>query len=41
MLVMYLCVTGIDLVMYLCVRVSMLVMYLCIRGIDVGHVFVY
>jgi hypothetical protein len=53
MLVMYLCVRGID-VGYafvcnghrcwscICVsRVSMLVMYLCVRGIDVGYVFVH
>jgi hypothetical protein len=52
MLVMYLCVTGIDVgrgfVCYgyrcrscICVLgVSMLVMYLCVRGIDGGHVFV-
>jgi hypothetical protein len=52
-LVMYLCVSGIDVghvfVGYgyrcwscICVLgVSMLVMYLCVRGIDVGHVCVY
>ena len=51
MLVMYLCVRGIDVGhvfvcegyrrwSFICVRVSMLVMYLCVMGIDVGHVFV-
>ena len=41
MLVMYLCVTGIDVASCICVLgVSMLVIYVCIRGIDVGHVFV-
>jgi hypothetical protein len=32
MLVMYLCVKGID--------VGYVVMYLCVRSIDVGHAFV-
>jgi hypothetical protein len=53
MLVMYLCIMGIDVdLVFVCygyrfwsciceLGVSMLVMYLCIRGIDVGHVFVY
>ena len=41
MLVMYLCVRGIDVVSCICVRgVLMLVVYLCVRGIDVGDVFV-
>ena len=52
MLVIYLCVRGIDVGhIFVCERnrcsscicvlgVSMLVMYLCVRGIDVGHVFV-
>ena len=51
MLVIYLCVKGIDVGhlfvclgyrcwSFICVLVvSMLVMYLCVRGIDVGHVF--
>jgi hypothetical protein len=42
MLILYLCVKGIDVALCICVRgVSMLVMYLCVRGIDVGYVFVY
>jgi hypothetical protein len=52
MLVMYLCVMGIDVghvfvcegyQCWSCICVcwlSMLVMYLCVRGIDVGHVSV-
>jgi hypothetical protein len=52
MLVMFLCVRGIDVGhdfvcegyrcwSYICVlRVSMLLMYLCVRGVDVGHAFV-
>jgi hypothetical protein len=52
MLVMYLCVRGIDVGhvfvcegyrcwSYICVLgVSMLVKYLCVRSIDVGHAFV-
>ena len=41
MLVMYLCVTGIDVASCICVLwVSMLVMYLCAMGIYVGNVFV-
>ena len=52
MLVMYLCVRGIDVGhlfvcegyrcwSYICVLgVSMLVMYLCVIGIDVGPIFV-
>ena len=52
MLVMYLCVRGIDVGHvslcegYRCwscicaIGVSMLVMHLCVSGIDVGHVFV-
>ena len=52
MLVMYLCVSGIDVVhVFVCkghrcwscicvLRVSMLVLYLRVSGIDVGHVFV-
>jgi len=52
MLVMYLCVRGIDVdhvfvfYGYLCwsyirvLGVSMLVMHLCVKGIEVGHVFV-
>jgi hypothetical protein len=41
MLVMYLCVRGIDYWSCICVLgVSMLAMYLCARGIDVGHAFV-
>jgi len=52
MLVMYLCVRGIDVFhLFVCkgfrcwscicvLGVSMLVMYLCVRGIDVGHLFV-
>ena len=51
MLVMYLCVRGIDVShvflcegyrcwSYICVlEVSMFVMYLCVSGIDVGHVY--
>jgi hypothetical protein len=51
-LLMYLCVRGIDVVHVfvfygyrswscICVLgVSMLAMYLCVRGIGVGHVFV-
>jgi hypothetical protein len=41
MLLMYLCVRGVDVGN--CIRVlgvSMLVMFLCVRGMDVGHVFV-
>ena len=42
MLVMDLCVTGIDVASCIGVLgVSMLVVYLCVRSIDVGHVFVY
>ena len=42
MLVIYLCVRGIDVASCICVlRVSMLVMYLCVRGFDVSNVFVY
>jgi hypothetical protein len=53
MLVMYLCVRGIDVghefvcIGYRCwlficlLGVLMMVMYLCIRGIDVVYVFVY
>jgi len=41
MLVMYLCVRGIDAGHVFVSGVSMLVMYLCVRGIDVGHAFVY
>ena len=41
MLVMYLCVMGIDVGHAFCVLgVSMLGIYLCVRGIDVGRVFV-
>jgi hypothetical protein len=52
MLVMYLCVRGIDVChVFVCEKyrcwscicvlgVSMLVMYLCVRVIDVGHVSV-
>jgi hypothetical protein len=41
MLVVYLCVKGIDVLACICVlRVLMLGMYLCVRSIDVGHVFV-
>jgi hypothetical protein len=51
MLVMYLCVSGVDVghvfVCYgcqcwscMCVWVSMLVMYLCVRDTDVIHAFV-
>ena len=52
MLVMYLCVTGIDIVhVFVCcgyrcwacicvLGISMLVMYLCVRGIYIGHIFV-
>jgi hypothetical protein len=41
MLVMYLCVWGIDVALCICVLgVSMLIMHLCVRGIYVGHVFV-
>jgi hypothetical protein len=52
MLVMYVCIIGIDVdhvfvgYLYRCwscicvLQVSMLVMYLCVIGIDVGHVFV-
>ena len=52
MLVMYLCVKGIDVGhVFVCegyrcwsftcvIGVSMLVMHLCVRGIDVGHVSV-
>ena len=41
MLVICLCVRGIDVGHFICVLgVSMLVIYLCVRGIDVGHVFV-
>ena len=51
MLVMYLCVRGIDVGhVFMCLgyrcwsciyvlEVSMLVMYLCVRDIDVGHIF--
>jgi hypothetical protein len=42
MLVMHLCLRGIDVVSCICVLgVSMLIMHLFVRGIDVGHVFVY
>ena len=52
MLVMHLCVRGIDIGhVFVCegyrywscicvLGVQMLVMYLCVNGIDVGHVFV-
>jgi hypothetical protein len=40
MLVMYLCIRGIDVDHVFVLGVSMLVMYLYARGIDVGHVFV-
>ena len=41
MLVMYLCIRGIDVTSCICVLgVSLLVMYLCVRGIDIGHAFV-
>ena len=41
MLVMYLCVMGIDVGHFFCVLgICMLVMYLCVIGIDVGHFFV-
>jgi hypothetical protein len=40
MLVMYLCVRGIDVASCICVLgVSMLVMHFCVGVIDVGHVF--
>jgi hypothetical protein len=40
MLVMYLCVCGIDVGHVFVLGVSMLVMHLCVRVIYVGHVFV-
>jgi hypothetical protein len=41
MLVMYLCVRGIDVGhAFVCEGYRCCVMYLCVRGIDVGRVFV-
>jgi len=40
MLVMYLCVRGIEVGHVFVLGVSMMVMYLCARDIDVGRVFV-
>ena len=40
MLVVYLCIRGIDVSHVFVLGVSMLVMYLYVRGIDVCHVFV-
>jgi hypothetical protein len=40
MLVMYLCIRGVDVGHVFVLGVSMLVMHLCVRGIYVGHVFV-
>ena len=40
MLVMCLCVRGVDVGQVFVLGVSMLVMHLCVRGIDVGHIFV-
>ena len=39
MLVMYLCVRGIEVGHVFVLGVSMMVMYLCARDIDVDHVF--
>jgi hypothetical protein len=40
MLVMYVCVRGVDVGNVFVLGVSMLVMHLCVRSIYVGHVFV-
>jgi hypothetical protein len=40
MLVMHLCVRGVNVAHVFVLGVSMLVMYSCVRGIDVGRVFV-
>jgi hypothetical protein len=41
MLILYLCVRGIDVASCICVRgVSMLIMHLCAMAIDVGQEYV-
>jgi hypothetical protein len=40
MLVMHLCVRGVDVGQVFVLAVSMLVLYLCVLVIDVCHVFV-
>ena len=40
MLVMYLCIRGVDVGHVFVLGVSMLVMHFCVRAFDVGHVFV-
>jgi hypothetical protein len=40
MLVMYVCVKGVDVGHVFVLGLSMLVMHLCVTGIYVGHVFV-
>jgi hypothetical protein len=40
MLVIYLCVRGVDVGHVFVLGVSMLVMHLCVRGIDICDVFV-
>ena len=40
LLVIYLCVRGIDVGHVFVLGLSMLVMHLCVSFIDVGHVFV-